>query len=74
MDDIVFESMSQHLVKQFVRHMSTKFEMSLVGELTYFLGLQVRKTNSVIFISYENYAKNLVSKYIQASKDPSRET
>ena len=40
-DDIVFYYMSQCLVEQFVRHMSTKFEMSLVKELTYFRGLQV---------------------------------
>ena len=32
--DIVFGSTFQHLVEKFVRHMSTKFENSLVGELT----------------------------------------
>ena len=31
MDDIVFGSTSKHLVEHFVRHMSIKFEMSLVG-------------------------------------------
>ena len=63
MDDIVLGSMSQHLVEQFVRHMSTEFEMSLVRELTYFLGLQLWQTNSRIFISQAKYVKNLVNKF-----------
>ena len=62
-DDIVFGFTSQHLVEQFVRHMSTKFEMSLVKKLTYFQGLQARQTNSGIVISQEKYAKNLVWKF-----------
>ena len=63
MDDIVFGLMSQRMVEQFVEHMSIEFEMSLVGEMTYFLGLQVRKTDSKIFISQDKYSKNLVSKF-----------
>ena len=43
--------------------MSIEFEMSLVGEMTYFLGLQVRQTDSKIFISQDKYSKNLVSKF-----------
>ena len=62
-DDIVFSSTSQQLVEQFVEHKSTEFEIGLVGELTYFLGLQVRHTNLGIFISKENYAKNLVNNF-----------
>ena len=50
-------------MEQFVGHMSIEFEMSLVGELTYFLGLQVPKTNSAAFISQANYANNLVNKF-----------
>ena len=36
-DEIVFGSMYQHLVEQFVKHMSTEYEMSLVEELTYWV-------------------------------------
>ena len=36
-DDIVFGATSHKLVDHFVHHMSTEFEMSLVGELIYFL-------------------------------------
>ena len=38
-NDIVFGAMSHKLVDHFVYHTSVKFEMSLVEELTYFLGL-----------------------------------
>ncbi|MCI38172.1 gag-pol polyprotein, partial [Trifolium medium] len=39
-DDIVFGGMSNKMVQHFVQQMQSEFEMSLVGELTYFLGLQ----------------------------------
>ena len=50
-DDIVFGSVSQHLVDEFVNQMKTEFEMSMVGELTHFLGLQVKQLQDAIFIS-----------------------
>lgn len=37
--------------------------MSLVGELTYFLGLQVKQTEEGIFVSQSKYAKNLIHKF-----------
>ena len=36
-DDIVFGGMSDKLVQHFVQQMKSEFEMSLVGELSYFL-------------------------------------
>jgi hypothetical protein len=37
--------------------------MSMIGELTYFLGLQVKQTLEGIFISQSKYAKYLVKKF-----------
>ena len=37
--------------------------MSMVGELTYFIGLQVKQLEDGIFISQNKYAKNLVKKF-----------
>ena len=42
-DDIVFGSTSRNIHGVFVNQMKNEFEMSMVGELTYFLGLQVKK-------------------------------
>ncbi|PNY10358.1 retrotransposon-related protein, partial [Trifolium pratense] len=62
-DDIVFGGMSRQMVEHFVKQMQSEFEMSLVGELTYFLGLQVRQMEDSIFVSQEKYAKNIVKKF-----------
>ena len=49
-DDIIFGGSSHALVSSFAEQMSREFEMSLVGELTYFLGLQVKQKEDSIFI------------------------
>ena len=43
--------------------MQAEFEMSMIGELTHFLGLQIRQLDSGIFLSQSKYAKNLVKKF-----------
>jgi len=43
-DDIIFCGSSHALVAKFADLMSTKFEMSMMGELTFFLGLQIKQT------------------------------
>ncbi|CAJ2635655.1 unnamed protein product [Trifolium pratense] len=62
-DDIVFGGMSSEMVQHFVQQMQSEFEMSLVGELTYFLGLQVKQMEDTIFISQSKYARNIVKKF-----------
>ncbi|KAI3450426.1 hypothetical protein Pfo_007091 [Paulownia fortunei] len=62
-DDIVFGSTSKHNVDEFVKQMSEEFEMSMVGELNYFLGLQIKQLDDGIFISQSKYARNLVKKF-----------
>jgi hypothetical protein len=43
--------------------MQTKFEMSMIGELSYFLGLQVKQSSTGIFISQEKYLKEILKKF-----------
>src|SRR4030066_1891003 len=62
-DDIVFGGMSSKMVELFVKQMQSEFEMSLVGELTYFLGLQIKQMEDTIFISQSKYAKNIIRKF-----------
>jgi hypothetical protein len=50
-DDIIFGSTNQNSCKEFTRVMMQKFEMSMMGELTYFLGFQVKQLKDGIFIS-----------------------
>ena len=43
--------------------MQAEFKMSMIGELTHFLGLQIRQQDLGIFLSQSKYAKNLVKKF-----------
>jgi len=51
------------MVQHFIQQMQSEFETSLVGELTYFLDLQVKQMEDTIFISHSKYAKNIVKKF-----------
>ena len=62
-NDIIFGSTNDELAHDFSKLMQSKFKMSMIGELNYFLGLQIHQQESVIFISQSKYAKNLVKKY-----------
>ena len=48
--------------------MKKEFEMSMVGELTFFLGLQVKQKKEGIFVSQEKYARNIFKKFGLDSK------
>jgi hypothetical protein len=50
-DDIIFGATLDSLAHEFSEEMKLEFEMSMIGELNYFLGLQVKQTTKVIFIS-----------------------
>ena len=62
-DDIVFGGTNNSLAHSFADKMKAMFEMSMVGELTYFLGLQVKQMNSGIYINQAKYARNLVKRF-----------
>ena len=62
-DEIIFRSTKDELAHSFSKLMQAKFEMSMIGELTHFLGLQIRQQDSGIFLSQSKYARNLVKKF-----------
>ena len=62
-DDIIFGSKDKQLCTEFANLMQTKFEMSMMGEMNYFLGLQVKQLNDGIFISQTKYAKDMLNKF-----------
>ena len=62
-DDIIFGSTKDELAHGFSKLMQAEFEMSMIGELTHFLGLQIHQQDSGIFLSQSKYAKNLVKKF-----------
>lgn len=64
----MFGSSIDSFAQEFSEKMKKEIEMSMVGELNYFLGLQVKQRKDEIFISQEKYAKNLVKKFDLDSK------
>nr|GEU35818.1 hypothetical protein [Tanacetum cinerariifolium] len=62
-DDIIFGATNKDLCKSFEKLMIDKFQMSSMGELTFFLGLQVKKKKDGIFISQDKYVAKILRKF-----------
>jgi hypothetical protein len=62
-DDIVFGSDDDRFSQKVSKDMHNKFEMSLIGELNFFLGLHVSQLDEGIFISQTNYIKEMLKKF-----------
>jgi transposase InsO family protein len=62
-DDIIFGSDDDRLSQKFAKDMQSEFEMSLLGELSFFLGLQIRQNNQGIFISQTKYIREMLKRF-----------
>ena len=62
-DDIIFGSTDKKLFERFSKLMQSRYEMSMMGELTFFLGLKVSQRKDGIFISQTKYIKDLLKKF-----------
>ncbi|GJU07835.1 putative ribonuclease H-like domain-containing protein [Tanacetum coccineum] len=62
-DDIIFGSTKKELCTEFEKLMHDKFQMSSMGELTFFLGLQVKQKEDGIFISQDKYVAEILRKF-----------
>ncbi|KAJ9561842.1 hypothetical protein OSB04_007002 [Centaurea solstitialis] len=71
-DDIIFGSTNISMCKAFESLMYKEFEMSMMGELTFFLGLQVKQSSEGIFINQSKYVHDLLKKYQLHDASPMR--
>ncbi|GJU30452.1 putative ribonuclease H-like domain-containing protein [Tanacetum coccineum] len=62
-DDIIFGSTKKSLCTDFEQIMHKRFQMSSMGELTFFLGLQVKQKEDGIFISQDKYVGEILKKF-----------
>ena len=62
-DDIIFGSTNQMSCEEFSRVMMQKFKMSMMGELNYFLGFQVKQLKEGTFISQTKYTQDLLERF-----------
>ncbi|GJR41817.1 retrovirus-related pol polyprotein from transposon TNT 1-94 [Tanacetum coccineum] len=68
-DDIIFGSTNPKLSKRFEKLMHNKFEMSMMGELKFFLGIQIHQSPRGIFINQAKYAQEILIKHGMTSCD-----
>nr|GFA43499.1 retrovirus-related Pol polyprotein from transposon TNT 1-94 [Tanacetum cinerariifolium] len=68
-DDNIFGSTNSRLSKRFEKSMHSKFEMSMMGELKFFLGIQIHQSPRGIFINQTKYAQEILKKHGMTSCD-----
>nr|GEV78191.1 retrovirus-related Pol polyprotein from transposon TNT 1-94 [Tanacetum cinerariifolium]GEV78205.1 retrovirus-related Pol polyprotein from transposon TNT 1-94 [Tanacetum cinerariifolium] len=68
-DDIIFGSTNPKLLKQFEKLMHSKFEMSMMGELKFFLGIQIHQSPRGIFLNQAKYSQEILIKHGMTSCD-----
>ncbi|GJU11941.1 ribonuclease H-like domain-containing protein [Tanacetum coccineum] len=66
-DDIIFGSTNKSWCDEFETLMKGRFQMSSMGELTFFLGLQVKQSQTGLFISQDKYVADMLKKFDLAS-------
>ncbi|GJS57436.1 putative ribonuclease H-like domain-containing protein [Tanacetum coccineum] len=66
-DDIIFGSTRKSWCDEFEALMKGRFQMSSMGELIFFLGLQVKQKTDGIFISQDKYVADMLKKFDLAS-------
>jgi hypothetical protein len=63
-DDIIFGGNINKMCQEFAIEMKKEFEMSMLGELTFFFGLHISKFEKDIVISQTKYIKEMLKKFI----------
>ncbi|GJR79135.1 retrovirus-related pol polyprotein from transposon TNT 1-94 [Tanacetum coccineum] len=62
-DDIIFGLTCQDMCDEFAKIMHDEFEMSMMGELNFFLGLQIKQMEDGIFFNQSKYIKEMLKKF-----------
>jgi hypothetical protein len=68
--DIVFGGSSHSLVARFAEDMSKEFKMSMMGELQFFLGLQIKQAKEGTFVHQAKYTKDILKKFMIDDSKP----
>ncbi|GKC63609.1 retrovirus-related pol polyprotein from transposon TNT 1-94 [Tanacetum coccineum] len=73
-DDIIFSSTRQDMCDEFAKIMHDEFEMSMMGELNFFLGLQIKQMEDGIFFNQSKYIKEMLKKFSLEDSKPMKTT
>jgi hypothetical protein len=69
-DDIIFDSTNKSFCNEFSKIMTDRFEMSMMGVLTFFLGFQIKKAKEGTFISQMKYTRDILEKFCMDKAKP----
>jgi hypothetical protein len=69
-DDIIFGSTNKSSCEEFSRNTIHKFEMSMMGELKYFLGFQIKQLQDGTFICQTKYIQDILKKFAMKNAKP----
>ncbi|GJZ78931.1 putative ribonuclease H-like domain-containing protein [Tanacetum coccineum] len=64
-DDIIFASTNTAMCNEFANQMTTKFKVSMMGQMSFFLGLQISQSPRGIFINQSKYASEIVINWMK---------
>ncbi|GJR83320.1 retrovirus-related pol polyprotein from transposon TNT 1-94 [Tanacetum coccineum] len=71
-DNSIFGSTSPNLCDDFEKIMHVEFEMSMMGELNFFLGLQIKQMEDEIFFNQSKYIKEMLKKFGLEDSKPTK--
>ncbi|GKF18403.1 retrovirus-related pol polyprotein from transposon TNT 1-94, partial [Tanacetum coccineum] len=69
-DDIIFAFTKPDLCETFSKIMCLKFQMSMMGKLSFFLGLQISQSLRGIFLNQSKYTQESIKKYGMETCEP----
>jgi hypothetical protein len=69
-NDIIFSGSSNTLVSRFQKMIESEFQMSMMGELTFFLAIQVKQMKQGTFVHQAKYTKDLMKKFNMTELKP----
>jgi hypothetical protein len=71
-DNIIFGSTNDTLSHEFAIMMPREFEMSMIGELNFFLGFQIKQMDHGTFVSQDEYLKDILKKFDMKNCKPNK--
>ncbi|KAA3487372.1 cysteine-rich receptor-like protein kinase 5 [Gossypium australe] len=71
-DDLLVTGSNGNLLTKFKKQMQAKFEMSDLGDMTYFLGLEVFQSNEGIFINQKSFALKILNRFCMKNYKPTK--
>ncbi|XP_016684106.2 uncharacterized mitochondrial protein AtMg00810-like [Gossypium hirsutum] len=66
-DDLLVTSSRNELIEEFKKQMQDVFEMTNLGEITYFIGIEINQTQHAIFISQQAFSLKILSKFYMSN-------